>query len=805
MLVSLRWLKDYVEMDLGPEALAERLTMAGLEVDAVTQAGPAFTNVVVAKILAVKPHPGADKLFLCDVTDGETTWPIVCGAPNTRAGILSPLARVGATIPGGYTIKSSVIRGERSEGMLCSEEELGIGPDTSGILVLPEDLPLGLDLADALDLKDTVLDISITPNRADCLSIVGIAREVAALTGRPLRYPEIRIAEAPRAAADVTSVTILDPDLCPRYTARVIEGVTIGPSPRWMRQRLEAVGLRSINNIVDITNFVMMELGQPLHAFDFRFLEEGRIVVRRSTEGEPFISLDEKERILKADTLMICDGRKPVAIAGIMGGLNSEVKEDTAMILLESAYFAPSSIRRSSRTLGMGTDAAFRFERGIDPEGVVRAADRAAQLMAELGGGQVLQGIIDCYPQTVPVAKDIPLRLERINDILGTEVPAEAAAGILKALGMEVRGEADGTWRVTPPTYRVDVTREIDLIEEVARLWGYDHVPTTLPSAAAAPVRKAPKEHAADRIREVLTGAGYTELVNYSFISQTAPDWLGLAADDPRRRLVRISNPLTEDQSVMQTTLIWGLIQTMARNVRAGAGDLKLFEIGRLFFAGAAGELPVERDSIACLLTGLRYDDQWHHPDVRVDFYDLKGVLEGLFRALKIDGIRFDSANPEPFLHPGRACRIFVGGQAAGILGEVHPDLLERIDVKGRTVVCELDLDALTAATRAVSAFRGVSRFPAVARDVAFLVPRELESEALLGHIRETGEELLEKVQIFDVYDGERIEPGFKSLGLRFSYRKADKTLTDEEVQQVHTALVARVVERTGARVRGES
>jgi len=804
MLVSYRWLKDYVDVDLTPAELADRLTMAGLEVDAVAETGAAFTDVVVAKILAVKPHPGADKLFLCDVTDGETTWPIVCGAPNTRAGILTPLARVGAAIPGGYTIKRSVIRGERSDGMLCSEEELGIGGDASGIMILPEGLPLGQNLADALDLKDTVLDVSVTPNRPDCLSMIGMAREVAAITGKPLRYPEICVQETEASVHDATSVTILDPDLCPRYTARVIRGVTIGPSPRWMRQRLEAVGLRSINNIVDVTNFVMMELGQPLHAFDFRFLEEGRIVVRRSTEGERFVSLDEKERLLKADTLMICDGRKPVAIAGIMGGLNSEVKEDTETILLESAYFSPVSIRRSSRALGMGTDAAFRFERGIDPEGVVRAADRAAQLMAELGGGRVLKGIVDVHPQPVPAVEAIPLRLDRVDEILGTSIPAEAAVGILKALEMDVQEAGPGRYRVSPPTFRVDVTREIDLVEEIARLYGYDRVPVTLPSAAVAPVRRDSKEIAADRIREVFTGAGYTELVNYSFISPTAPDALGLAADDPRRRFVRIANPLTEEQSVMQTTLIWGLLQTLVRNCRSGNTDLKLFEIGRLFFAGAAGELPRETDSVACLLTGSRYDDQWHFQELRADFYDLKGVVEGLFKALGIGGVRFVSTDPEPFLHPGRACRIRIGDAQAGILGEVHPELLERLDVKGRTVVCELDLALLASHARSVAVSRGVSRFPAVTRDVAFLVPLEMESDTLLSLIRETGEEFLEKVHIFDVYAGERIAAGQRSLGLRFSYRKADGTLTDEEVQQVHTALVKKVVEQTHARIRGE-
>ncbi|MDD5167538.1 MAG: phenylalanine--tRNA ligase subunit beta, partial [Syntrophales bacterium] len=389
MKVSLKWLRDYVDIDLDAKELADRLTMAGLEVDAVEGVGPAFDGVVVARILSVRPHPEAEKLHLCDVSTGDQIFSVVCGAPNTSVGDTVALAKVGATIPGGYVIKVSRLRGELSEGMLCSEEELGIGDDNRGIMILPSDLPLGTDLKGALHLEDTVLDIGITPNRADCLSIIGIAREVAAITGKTLKHPKIDISENDEDITAITSVSISDSDLCPRYSARIIKNVKIKPSPAWMRERLEAVGLRAINNIVDITNFVMMEMGQPLHAFDFRFLEEGRIVVRRSHEEEHFISLDEKDRILKNDTLMICDGVKPVAIAGIMGGLNSEVKDDTSTILLESAYFLPASIRRSARWLGMATDASFRFERGVDPEGIIRALNRAAQLMADLGEGTV--------------------------------------------------------------------------------------------------------------------------------------------------------------------------------------------------------------------------------------------------------------------------------------------------------------------------------------------------------------------------------------------------------------------------------
>ena len=804
MLISLRWLRDYVDVDLTPAELADRLTMAGLEVDAVRDVSPDFTRVVVSKILSVKPHPNADKLSLCEVATGTETLPIVCGAANIHAGDVVPLAMVGATIPGGYTIKRSLIRGERSEGMLCSEEELGIGPDNTGILILPDGLQPGQDLADALDLRDTVLDIGVTPNRSDCLSIIGVAREVAAITGRKLRRPEISFTENREDIHGITSVRIVDPDACPRYTARVIRDVAIRPSPAWMRRRLESVGLRAINNVVDVTNFVMMEYGQPLHAFDFRFLEEGRIVVRKSREGEPFVSLDEKERMLRAETLMICDGVKPVAIAGIMGGLNSEVKEDTATVLLESAYFDPASIRRSSRWLGMSTDAAFRFERGIDPEGVVRSLNRAAQLIAETSGGTICRGYIDQYPRKIGAAENIPLRVPRVNALLGTRITAARMIRILEGLEMTVTREDRQRFRVTPPTFRVDISREIDLIEEIARLYGYDHVPETLPAASHLTLEKDRKKVLEERIRRLLNGCGYSEVITYSFITPAAPDQLSLDAGDARRNLVRIRNPLTEEQSVMRTTLVYSLLETMRKNAHAGCFDLKIFETGRIFLAGKPGDLPVEINRVCGLLTGARYDDGWHFKEVNADFYDIKGCVEGLLDDLKIGRVGFRADLREPFLHPGRCCGITAGEAVIGFLGEVHPDVLARMDLKNRAMVFEIDLDSLGRCFSDELSYRDVSKFPSSSRDVAFLVSQERQAEDMIRFALDIHEELLEKVRIFDVYEGKGIPEGMKSLGLRFSYRAADRTLTDSEVSQVHGSIVKRMMERSGARIRGE-
>jgi len=803
MKVSLNWLRDYVDISLSPEELAHRLTMAGLEVESVARVSPGFTGVVAARILSIRPHPHGEKLSLCEVTAGGGSIPIVCGAPNVREGILVPLAKVGATIPGGYTIKSSRIRGELSEGMLCSEEELGIGEDASGIMVLPETLSPGQDLASALNLEDTVLEVGITPNRPDCLSILGIAREVAALTGARVRYPKTAAREGGEDIRDLTSVDILDPDLCPRYTARMVKGITIGPSPGWMRLRLEASGMRAINNAVDVTNFVMLECGQPLHAFDFRFLEEGRIVVRGSRDGEEFTSLDEKVRILDAKTLMICDGVKPVAIAGIMGGLNSEVKEDTETILLESAYFTPSSIRRSSKRMGLSTEAAYRFERGIDPEGVLWALDRSARLLAELSGGRVCRGVIDAYPKKVVSPKDIPLRVRRVNHVLGTDFNARQVKKVLGSLGMKFESRGRGDYAVTPPTFRVDVSREIDLIEEVARISGYDTIPVTMPPLVARSGAGDRKGDLLASLRRRLNGSGYSEAINYSFIHPQSADILGLGGDDRWRRFVRIRNPLAEDLSVLRTNLLFGLLQTVKKNINAGNFNLKLFETGNVFFDRGEGRLPGEEERIGGLIAGLRYGEGWSDDGSEADFYDLKGLLERIFQGLGIEEVRYLAEEIPSFLHSGRSCRVFLGGDDIGFLGEIHPDVLEKMDVRQRVIAFELDLAGFMKYRGSETRFQEIPRFPSVSRDVALLVDRDMESAKIIGIVRDSGEKYLESVRIFDVYEGKGISPGWMSIGVRITYRSKEGTLTDEAVSRVHQKIVDRLVAETNGKVRG--
>lgn len=823
MQVGLKWLRDYVDIEIEPEELARKLTMAGLEVESIERWEPPFSNVVVAQIENIKAHPQADNLSICDVTDGINSYSIVCGAPNIKIGDFVPLAKTGALLPG-VLIKEAKIRGELSSGMLCSEAELGISSDVSGVMILFRQvveqgpvgnvfplsaevdklLSLGDDLGKALDLQDTIFNISITPNRPDCLSVIGLAREIAALTDKKLKLPEVNVQETDEAVEHLTSVAIADPELCSRYAARIIKKLIIKSSPLWMRLRLERAGMRAINNIVDATNFVMLEMGQPLHAFDYLKLAEGRIVVRRSAAGEVFTTLDGKDRELKPDMILICDGEKPVALGGIMGGSNSEVSENTKTILLESAYFDPASIRTSAKWLGMSSDASFRFERGIDPEGVIRAQNRAAQLIAKLGAGVICRGKIDCHPRPITTVEDIVLRGRRVRALAGTEIKNEDILHALSSLEMRIKKDEsnEDAYLVTPPTFRIDIDREIDLIEEIIRIRGYDTIPTTLPVISLMPLHKETRVILEEKIKGILTGNGYSEIISYSFIS---PQWnqrLGFEEGDERTRLVVIKNPLAEDQSVMRTTLLCGLLEAMKRNVHLSSFDLKLFEVGRVFFSRGTGNLPCERNHLACLVTGMQ-DDALCHSKRPVDYYDLKGCAESIFAELRIGSHRFIAGTREPFLHPGKSSTIMVGERQVGYLGELRTNTLEFINFKGKAYVMEINLDVLNDDFPPSLRYREISHFPAITRDAALLVSKTINAENILSIVREIDEVLLEKVHIFDIYEGQGIPESLRSLGLRFTYRSPEKTLTDDEIASVHIRIVERVILLTGASLRG--
>jgi phenylalanyl-tRNA synthetase beta chain len=792
MKVSLNWLKDYVEIRMGLKELTDLLTMAGLEVEEVISTGEGLEKVIIAEIDSIQRHPDADRLSLVEVKAAHERFSIVCGATNIRKGQKVPLALVGARLPNGVEIKRSKIRGVTSDGMLCSENELGLGEDASGIMILPANAPLGVNLGEALGLKDIILDISITPNRPDCLCMIGVAREIAALTHQRLKYPRFSLPDREEEIHRKTSVTVLDSDLCPRYVARMIEGVKIGPSPFWMRNRLEKVGIRSISNVVDVTNFIMMEYGQPLHAFDFRFLEEGRIVVRRAKTGEEFVTLDGVERTLDDEMLMICDGVKPVAIAGVMGGLNSEIKEDTQVVLLESAYFNPMSNRRTSKRLGLETEAAFRFGRGIDYGGCLSAANRAAQLIQELAGGRIVEGAIDAYPKPI---KPNPIRLsvQRALQIIGTYIPGKQVKTYLEDLELHVQKEGEDTFVVIPPSFRGDLEREIDLVEEIARLDGYDRIPVTLPKSPPSSERTSQEFLLERRAAEVLIHHGYHEVINYSFTTPSSLNLIHLSPDDPRRNHFQILNPLTEDSSVLRTTLVPGLLETARYNVSRKNSNLKLFELKRVFLPNKGEKLPREVKYLTGFAMGFDQGPNWAASPRLIDFYDIKGCVEDLLEVLQIEGVNYNRTEDIPYLHPGKALRIILGKEVLGVLGEVHPYVLSHYEIQGRAYLFEIDFELLVKWVGKEKRFQPLPRFPAIYRDLSIVVDNALESGKVVETIKTFQQPFIEEVNLFDVYRGAPIPEGKKGISYRIRYQAEDRTLTDEEVNQYHSEVLSRL------------
>ena len=787
MKASLSWLSQYVSVDVDIHRLAEALTMVGLEVDAVWDRYDDLALVCVGRIESVRPHPNAEKLRICEVSLSDRRVSVVCGAPNAAEGLLSPLALPGTRLADGAVLERSTIRGAASEGMLCSEAELGLGKDRSGIMVLDEGLSVGDRLVDALKLSDPVMEIELTPNRPDCLSILGIAREVAAICKAPLRYPAFFLPDAYGRIEDFTSVTIEDPDHCPRYAAALVTDATVAPSPDWLQQRLLSVGMRPISNIVDITNFVMMETGQPLHAFDFHRLAENRIVVRTALEGEPFTTLDGKRRSLNADMLMICDGEKPVAVGGVMGGENSEIDNDTTAVLIESAYFNPPSIRRTARALGLGTDASHRFERGVDPEGTLAALRRAAALVAELGRGRLVDGVIDVHPKPTrrPV---ITLTAEATNRLLGTDFASDRIVEILTSIEFSVSPEKDGAMVVVPPSFRVDISRPEDLMEEVARLSGYDRIPATSPLIPADHPPRAGRRDFRNRVRSLMTGFGFSEAINYSFASRRSADQLLLPEDDPRRKTVALLNPLTEEQSVMRTTLAAGLLETVRRNLARQVRDLKLFEIGKVFIDSGTGELPEEIEMIGGIWTGSRVPVSWHGTETPCDFFDIKGTVEGLMKGLAIADVahtRLEDARCD-YVRPGRSALVSADGEPFGFVGEVRRRVLHHFDIDQPCFLFELDAEALRRRLPTTIFAAPIPRFPAVSRDVTLIVDRALEASRILGRVHDMNEPLVERVVLFDVFDGEPITAGKKSVSFRITYRSHEQTLQDESINQLH-------------------
>lgn len=802
MRLSYNWLQDYVDLEASPTQLADRLTMVGLEVEELYDRYEYLNKVVVARVASVEDHPGSDHLKLCQVETGDHTYQVVCGAPNVRAGMLSAMALPGAELPGGMTVGAAEIRGVKSSGMLCSEAELVVGPDASGVMDLTDRARLGQELKKALGLDDWVFEIGITPNRPDCLSLIGVAREVAGISNQRLKYPEFNITEWHEKIKDVTSIRIEAPEHCPRYVARVIKGVSIGPSPFWMVDRLAAAGVRSINNIVDITNFVLMETGQPLHAFDMNRLEERRIVVRLAEEGERFTTLDNTERILTPEMLMICDGKRSVAVAGVMGGLNSEIEPDTTDVLLESAYFNPVSIRRTSKTLGLSTEASFRFERGSDPELCVYAANRAAELMGRLAGGRVLAGVIDENP--IPhKKKSIPFSPSKCNAFLGTNFGQRRMISSLAGIEIAVSGNGEELV-AEAPSFRVDLTREVDIFEEVARLLGYYQIQATMPAANDEAQPLSPSWVLRSRTREIMEGLGFSEAVNYSFINQNFCDKLKFPEGDKHRRIVRIINPLSEDQGVMRTTLAPCLIDTLRRNQSYGVTDTAIYEIGMVFFDREGEELPEERLTIGGVWSGARNAQTWYQRPEMVDFYDLKGVVEELLDGVDVESPVFKNETIPPFMNRKQCASICSKGVTLGYIGRLDAGVAKSFDIRGDAGVYlfELDVEKLLTVQKALPTFTPVPRYPYVERDIALVLDRKIEASAVLNYIKNMKEDFLTDVFLFDAYEGKQVEKGRKSLAYRLRYRSNEKTLTDEEVNGIHERVTRKVLDEFSASLR---
>ncbi len=796
MKVSLSWLNEYVPVEIDINKLVDALTMVGLEVESLSDRYEYIDTFFVGRIVEMSPHPNADQLKICNVDLGDRLIRVVCGAPNADKDLIVPVALPGTLLLDGTTIEKSVIRGEVSEGMLCSEAELGLGSDRSGLMPLNPSLSPGLSLSKALDLSDMVMAIDLTPNRPDCLSFIGVAREVAAIQGVSVNYPEIKFATRPK--GDITShaaVSIESPDHCPRYAARLIEGITVSPSPFWLQDRLLSVGLRPINNIVDITNFVMLETGQPLHAFDFDSLAEHRIVVRTAKDGEVFTTLDGKEHALSKDMLMICDGENPVAIAGVMGGLNSEIKETTKQVLIESAHFSAVSIRKTSKRLGINTDASHRFERGVNPEGTVTALNRAAQLMVEIGKGTLIDGTIDEYPG-LKHRKVIDLSVQKANRLLGLDLDQHKVKALLESIEFNVSVDNNDRLKVIPPPYRVDIKRPVDLIEEIARLYGYNRIPTTFPLITPQSEPPEPALILRKKIKKLMVGFGFSEAVNYSFTSSDACNQLKLPPDDPRRRTVTILNPLREDQTEMRTVMLPSLLGSMHHNLSQQANNFKLFEIGKIFLGNGPDNLPEEIEFLTALWTGTRIDQTWHDTGTSCDFYDIKGAVEGLLMVLDVGPVEFTKIPLDKcyYTRPGYTAGIEIGEAEIGMVGELHPEVLKNFDLKQTAYFFELNLDILMPLVPSTKQAKPLPKYPVVSRDVTLIIDKKMEAQKILESIRNIDEKLIESVHLFDVFEGESVQRGKKSISFRIIYRSADRTLADDEINQLHKTIADEII-----------
>jgi phenylalanyl-tRNA synthetase beta chain len=798
MKVTLNWLKQYVDFNWSPEELTERLTMLGLEVEGVQKISGAFDGIVVAQVITRDKHPGADKLSLCRVNDGNGERQIVCGAQNFQAGDKVPLILPGASLPmkpgdkEPFTIKVGKIRGVESHGMLCSHEELGIEPESiglkreDGLLILPADAIVGKPFGEFLGRSgsDVIYDLEVTPNRPDLNSVIGIAREIAAVTGNALRVPEIKLTAGGGNAAEIVSVKIEDAEICPRYAARVVKGVKIGPSPDWLKSALEKVGIRSISNVVDVTNYVMLESGQPLHAFDYHLIAKGTddkptIVVRRAADGEKFKTLDNQERTLTNEMLLVADEQKGIALAGVMGGANTEINNSTVDVLIESAYFAPVNIRRTSKLLGLRSESSYRFERGADVGICDWASRRAAQLILETAGGQLAEGVVDVQPKAKE-QKEIKLHFAKSKDLLGVGISHQDQISFLTKLGLELKTQSPGEATFAMPSWRVDLKREVDLIEEVGRLYGIDKIPSTPPRGALGSNLFDSVYDQIGEARRILTGLGLNEAQGQTLISKAE------VRDKNEAEIVVLANPLSSDMDVLRPSLLPGLIHSLRHNLTRKNNDMALFEVGRVF-TNVNGQTKENRN-VAIAITGQRALNFWSggERDAKFDAYDLKGILEEFFAQFGLRGILYAPWNvkSEMFL---QVATVSLGEKLfLGTFGQLLPTLAKKYDLRDAVFLAEFNLDLLLSKRNPAKSFKALPQFPSSRRDVAMLVPEAVTHDAVMQAVKQSKAANLEAVELFDVFRGKGIPEGQKSLAYAFTYRATDKTLTDADVNSAH-------------------
>ena len=799
MRVPLSWLADHVDVDVPAATLAEKLTFAGVEIETIHRVGDDLAGILTARVLEVTQHPDADRLVLVRIDVGGEERLVVCGARNFAPGDVVPWAAPGAKLPGGVEIGRRKVRGALSDGMLASARELGVFDDHSGILVLPPDTPVGVDVVEAVELRDTVLDVKTAPNRGDILSMRGIAREVALLLGKELKPLDLTVPEIGPPAGDLASVAVEDAEGCPLYAARVIQGLDAArPSPLWMARRLYLYGQRPLGAVVDVTNYLLLDQGQPLHAFDLDLVPGRRIVVRRAAEGETLRTLDGRDRALTSEDTVITSGAHVVALAGIMGGEDTEVRASTTEVLLESAHFPPASVRRTMRRLGMNTEGGQRWARGVDPAGAEPVCDQAARLMATLAGGTVATGRLRAGPG-VGEREAIRLDWGRSAERLGAPADPEFAAAQLRRYGCRTEVVDPRTVLAVPPSWRFDLELWADLEEEVARGWGYDQLPATLPAATGG--RLTAEQRLRRQARTALAGMGVTEVQTYPFLSQVAFDRLELPADDPRRRTLRLANPISEEAPELRTTLLPGLAEAAGRNLARGLDGVAVYELGAVFLPVRDGELPDEPLTLGVLLAGQAPAGRFDDPRRPFDFADAKGVAEGLVAALGVPGVGYRAEEPPPY-HPGRCAAVLLEDRPVGLLGQLHPRVAVAWELPAATFAVELELAPLLAAVPRMRPAPTPSPYPELTFDVAFLVPPGVAESDLEAALREAGGDLLTRLTLFDAYEGPPLPPGHRNLAYRVALQAADRTLTDADGAAIRDRMAALAAARTQAVLR---